>query len=436
MPKRSAIAAALGLALAASASAEPALDYSVGVSLKHSDNINYSEHDPVSEDVLAPRLDFTFTQKGSTLQANAAGSLEYRDYLHGRFGSELHTLLAGTAIWTLLPERLDWFFQDNAGREPINALQSNAPSNQQQTNVFTTGPTLHARFGEALQGQFDARYTNTYADTSSQFNSDRYSALGALLYTLTPSDTLSGNVSGSQVRYDRAQSRGFDYERQDAYLGYQRTSRAFTLEGAVGYSHLDLKGGEGSRSGSLLRASVRWNPNPRTSVGLWLARQYSDAAQDLVFSPEQIRNTGIGSGINGSVLTPQVYVEKRVNFDVRHREDRFYFDVAPFWRELDYVLVDGSSDVGLNQHSTGFYADAGYFFLPTLWLEGNVGRERRRYTDIARTDDDLAYGVSLNYKRSRHWQWALLARHERRDSDTPNNSYDENSVMLTVTFHR
>lgn len=435
MPKRSALAAAFGLALAAStAAAEPVLDYSVGVSLKHSDNINYSEHDPVSEDVLAPRLDFTVHQKGSTLRADVAGSLEYRDYLHGRFGDELHTLLAGTAVWTLLPERLDWFFQDNAGREPVNALQSNAPSNQQQTNVFTTGPSLHAKFGEALHGQFDVRYTNTYADTSNQFNSDRYSALAALLYTLTPTDTLSANATASQVRYDRAASRPFDYERQDAYVGYQRSNRSFTLESALGYSHLDLRN-DGSRSGALFRASARWTPTPATSVGVWLARQYSDAAQDLVFSPEQIRNTGIGSGINGSVLTPQVYVEKRVNLDVRHREDTYYFSVAPFWRELDYVLID-TTDIGFNQHSTGFYVDAGYFFLPTLWIDANVGGERRRYTQIARTDKDLAYGATLNYRRSRHWLWSLQARHERRDSDTPNNSYRENSIMLAVTFQR
>lgn len=431
MPKRAVLAAALGAVLAARfATAEPVLDYSIGATLEHSDNINYSENDPISQTVLTPRLSFLLNQKGSTLDASAAGTLEYRDYLGGAFGNEFRTTASGLATWHISPGRFDWVFEDNLSRQPIDTLRSDAPNNMQQTNVFSTGPTLRAKFGDALRGQLDLRYTNSYADTSKDFNSNRYGALASLLYRIDPSNTLSGSATASRVRYTDSISEPFDYDRKDAYLGYQRVTRVFTLELAAGYSWLDRRIGD-TQSGTLLRGTARWTPSKRTNVGVTLAREYSDAAQDLVFTPSQISNVGIGSGIGGAVIAPQVYVEKRARIEVNHVEDSFRVSVAPFWRKLDYV-----DDLNANQNARGYFADVAYYLRPTLWVDVFAGQERRKYTMITRTDDDLVYGASLNLQRTRHWLWSLLGRHQRRDSNAIDSSYDENSLLLTVSYRR
>lgn len=435
MPYRTAITLALGVTLGAGTSiapayADPVLDYSIGTSIQHSDNINLSATDPVSQNVLTPRLDFRVNEQGSTLTAAAAGTLQYFDYLGGAFGNELRTLFSGYADWHISPGRFDWYFQDNISRQPINAFESNAPSNQQQTNVFTTGPTLHAKFNEMLRGRLDLRYTNSYADTTKDFNSNRFGALGSLLYQLDPVDTVSGNLTASRTRYVETQSKQFDYDRYDTYVGYQRNMAQFTLEGAVGYSWLDLRSAS-SRSGSLLRGIAHWNPSPATSLGVTLSHQYSDTALDLVFTPGQLGNTGIGSGINGAVITPQVYVENRVGLDLNYHQDRFRVGFAPFWRKLAYI-----QDPGNDQRSLGYYADAQYYLRTSLWLGFYAGQERRRYTSITRTDDDLAYGISLNLQHTQHWLWALLVEHLRRDSTVANSSYSENSIILSITYRR
>lgn len=431
MPKRAALAAALGLALAApSAGAEPVLDYTVGATLEHSDNINYSENDPISQTVLTPRLSFLLNQKGSTLEASAAGTLEYRDYLGGAFGNEFRTTAAGLATWHISPERLDWVFEDNISRQPIDTLRSDAPNNMQQTNVFSTGPTLRAKFNDTLRGQLDLRYTNSYADTSKDFNSNRYGAVGTLLYQLDPSNTLSGSATASRVRYIESVSEPFDYDRKDVYVGYQRVVRELTLELAGGYSWIDQRHGD-TNNGALLRGTARWTPSKRTNIAFSLAREYSDAAQDLVFTPGQVGNVGIGSGISGAVIAPQVYVEKRARFEINHVEDTYRLSFAPFWRKLDYVDA-----VNANQNSRGYFADVAYYVRPTLWVDVFAGQERRKYTQIARTDDDLVYGASLNLQRTRHWLWTLQARHQRRDSNAVDSSYDENSILLSVSYRR
>jgi hypothetical protein len=433
MPHRTAIALALGAlfsATTASAQGEPVVGYSIGTSLQQSDNINLSSTDPVSQTVLAPRLDFTVDEQGSTLSANAAGTLQYFDYLGGAFGNELRTLFSGNADWHISPDRLDWYLEDNISRQPIDAFDSNAPSNQQQTNVFSTGPTLRAKFTDVLRGRVDMRYTNSYSDTTTDFNSNRLGALGSLLYQLDPTDTLSGTVATSRTRYIESQSKQFDYDRYDAYLGYQRNVSQFSVEGAVGYSWLDLRSAD-SRSGSLLRGSLLWNPSAATSLGVTLSHQYSDAALDLVFTPAQLSNTGVGSGINGAVIAPQVYVENRVGFDINYQQETFRLGFAPFWRKLDYI-----QDPTDNQRSPGYYANAQYNLQPTLWFGFYAGQERRRYTAITRTDDDLAYGISLNLQRTRHWLWSVLVERQRRDSSAIDSSYSENSIILTITYRR
>lgn len=435
MPNRTAIAIAIALgavfgATPPPAQAEPIFNYSIGASLQNSDNINLSSTDPISQNVLAPRLDFRVDEQGSALSTAAAGTLEYRDYINGAFGNELRTLFAGNADWHISPDRFDWYAEDNISRQPINAFESNAPSNQQQTNVFSTGPTLRAKFTDVLRGRFDLRYTNSYADTTKDFNSNRFGTLGSLLYQLDPTDTLSGTVAASRTRYIESQSKQFDYDRYDAYLGYQRNVSEFMLEGAVGYSWLDLRSTD-SRSGSLLRGNLHWNPTPATSLGVSVSHQYSDAALDLVFTPAQLGNTGIGSGINSAVIAPQVYVENRIGVDINYRQEKFRVGFAPFWRKLQYV-----QDATANQRSPGYYASAQYYLRPTLWLGFYAGQERRRYTALTRTDDDLAYGISLNLQRTQHWLWSLLAEHQRRDSSVVERSYAESSIILTITYRR
>ena len=79
----------LGLLCAVGTDARCAqLDYTVGFGVEHNDNINLSENAPAGDTILEPTLAFAVTQSGSTIQANANGILEYRDFLQGRFSDD------------------------------------------------------------------------------------------------------------------------------------------------------------------------------------------------------------------------------------------------------------------------------------------------------------------------------------------------------------
>ncbi|HEY6939990.1 surface lipoprotein assembly modifier [Dokdonella sp.] len=423
-------AVAIAAAGAPSARAEPALGYTVGVELEQNDNINLSRDEPVEETVLTPTLAFDLKQQGAVLSATAAGALSYRDYLGGKFSDELRGLLSGVATWSISPERFDWVAEDYLGRQPVDVLQADVPSNQQQTNVFSTGPTLRARFGGDLRGRLDLRYTNTYAEETSEFNSDRFSAAARLAWLLGALDNVSGSLTASRVRYDEVASRPFDYDREDAYIGYEHVSGTLKLDAAAGYSWVDLRGPD-SRSGALLSLGLRWMPSPATDLGVNAARQFADASQDLVVDPLSIGNLGVGSGRNGAVISPQLYVEKRIGLDFNHRADRYAFNVAPFWRKIDYIEGEFFS-----QRSYGWTARYDWLLRPTFTLSLSTGREHRDYTGLDRTDTDASYSMALAWRQTSHWTWMLRGTHALRDSTLREAGYSDNAIILSLTYTR
>jgi hypothetical protein len=413
-----------------SAHADPVLNYTLGVEAENDSNVNLSRTDPVSQNILTPELTFGLKEQGSTLTADVAGTLQYRDYLENAFGDEFRSLLSGVVDWSISPGRFDWVFEVYLGRQPVNVLASDAPSNQQQTNVFSTGPTLRARFSDTLRGKLDLRYTNTYADNTSEFNGDRLSAIGQLAYLFSNQNNIAGALAASQVRYNDAASRPFEYDRYDVYAGYHDETRQFKFDVAAGYSWLNFLH-ESDDSGPLIRGTATWAPSAATSLALNASREFSDASQDLIVDPSQLGNLGVGSGRNGAVVSPQVYVQEQIGFDLTHSHENFRFDVAPFWRHIDYV--GGNT---LNQRSYGYIASVSWLFQPTFTLSAGAGREHRDYSDIDRTDEDNAYWLALLWQQARHWSWQFRAANLSRDSTIFDAGYSDRAYTVSLTYTR
>src|SRR5581483_1115024 len=145
------------------------------------------------------------------------------------FDNEVRGQLTSQAVWMILPYRLSMDFEDYAAVQPVNVLASNAPNNQQQTNVFTAGPTFNFHLFQTLDGEADLRATNSTASVTHEFDSNR--TLGALraIRKLSALDALSANVEAQHVHFTDA-SGGPDYDRYDAYARYQSKLASLDLD--------------------------------------------------------------------------------------------------------------------------------------------------------------------------------------------------------------
>lgn len=427
---------ALALAVASPAARAVQLDYTLYTGIERSDNINLASSQPISQNVFIPGFNFSLVQQGATIQANVIGDVQYRDYLGSQYSSQTQTQLAGQVNWTVLPDRLDLTAQDYASVQPVNTLVSNAPSNLQQTNVFTLGPTLHFRLGETLLGQAELRYINSYAQVTQGFNSQRGEAAVRLLKNLNPTDQLSFNVESRRTTFANIQG-GPNYNRTEAFGRYVSKLTNLDIDAALGWSRLTFDGNAAAPvSSPLAKLMVAWRFTERSTLSVSGSRLYSDAADGLMqqTDPNAVNYSGGisgGSNTGNAVINSQIFLERRLKLAYSLRTERLLFTAAPEYVKLSYV------DIPLfNQTQRGGSLGLDFNLRPTLTLAAYAHAERLTYQTLDRQDRSSGYSLSLIRQVNAHWSWRVSALHQQRSSTAPDQAFRENELYLGIAYKR
>lgn len=407
-------------------------DYLLELGLLHSDNINLDAGDPVSQNVLIPRLGFTLSESGSAVQAEASGLLEFRDYLGDAYASEVRGTLNAVLNWTLVPERLMWTFADNLGMYPVDLREPDTPDNVQRVNVFTTGPTWRFRLAPTWRGQVELRYADSDAEENAGFDSTRLAGAFRLGYELSPTRRVLGNLEVRSIDFDN-DTLATDYDRYDVYAGYAQTLNQFDMEFALGYSHLDFAGGRDA-SGPLARASLDWRAGARNTFGLGLAWQFSDAATQMSEASGSLQNPLGAVGIGHVDVSPDVYKERRIEGRHGYEGARVVTAAHVYLARFEYEQV--TSFVSQDRDDRGIAFDLGYRVRPLIRLGVLAGTDRREYRQTRSSDRDRYYGVYLTQQWARHWSWRLDLTRNERDAADGSLSYDENVAHARVTYTR
>jgi hypothetical protein len=424
---------ALSLLAAAAQDAQALrLDYTLELGLLHSDNINLTPVDPISENVLIPHLDFSLSETGSQVQAEISGVLEYRDYLRGSFGNETRGTLNGLVNWSLIPQRLAWTFADHLGLYPVSLRDPDVPGNLQQTNVFTTGPTLRLRLAPTLQGQAELRYVDSHAEETGAFDSSRFGGAFRVLHDLGPTRHLSGNIEVQDIDFDD-DALATDYKRYSAFAGYTQALARIDLNGSLGYTRLEFANGE-DVSGPLARASVDWRATERSTLGVGLTWQYSDAVSSLAEGGAAF-DLGLGEvGVGDAMISADVYRERRIEATYLYQGARW--NVAANLHGGTFRYEQELAAIGADRNEIGTGINIGYLLRP-LWTLGFAAEAtRRRFTDSDSIDRDYRYALYLAHQLNRHWRWRVDIGHNERNAGTGAESYDENAVYLRVSYTR
>lgn len=422
--------------------ATPRFDYRLDMGIEHNDNVNLSENDPVSEDILRPAFGFRFSEAGSTIQAYADGVIEYRDYLSGVYANEWRSQLSGRVNWVVMPERLSFVFEDSLGVQPINTLVADAPSNLQQTNVFALGPTFNFHLGAAARGQAELRYINSYAEDTDAFDSSRFVGALRVIKDLDPTSQLSGNLQAEHIDFTHSTS-GPSYDRYSLYGRYTRTLRLFDYSVDLGYTRIDSGGAGGSDSKPLVRFNADWRPSERSTLTLNAAHQYTDAASSMITTVElrvvPVAGAPIPTSIatGGAVVNSDPYLEDRISLAYTWQGATSAFGVAPFYHKLAYLNPELHPDNNdLNESGRGANVFASWDPRPGWKIGAFANGEDLRYRGLDRSDRSFSYGAFLIQQWARHWSWRLDLTHNTRNSNVAGQSSDQNIVYVSVSYTR
>jgi hypothetical protein len=350
--------------------------------------------------------------------------------------------------WSAIPERLNIGIEDYLGVQPINQLAPNTPGNQQQTNVFAVGPTLNFRFGPTVRGQAELRYTNSYAEETNQFNSDRVSAALRAIRDLSAGSTLSANLIDERIRF-RDSDLSPNYSRYSAFGRYTRKWTRFDLTTDFGYSWISYSGNSADvrdRNDALARANLDWRLSDRSTLTINVAHQLSDAASRLLTDATIGTETGnpipaqIATGSAATTSAP--YLENRVDFAYAYRGPRASFTLAPYFRKLDYAAAtDNGTGVGLasqsiNQTARGASVTASWLLRPLLAIGVLANGENLRYDGLSRQDKTWTVQAFVRQQLTPHWSWRADLTHYDRNSNAAGQSAVQNIVSVQVTYAR
>ncbi len=432
--RRTLLSLALVAACTPAAKAAWRLDYTLGMGYQHSDNINLSQTDPISENVLIPSVDFSLNESGSVLRADIAGTFEYYNYLGGEFVNELRSNLDADVDWTVVPERLNWVVSDHLGMEPINLRLPETPGNMQRTNVFATGPTLRFNLAPTVHGRADLRYVDSYAENSRDFDSARVSAAFRTEWEYSTVRQFSAGVEVQDVDFDH-DTLAEDYKRRSAYVGYSHRLTDVNLNVIAGYAWLDFARGH-DVSAPFVRSSLYWTITPNNRVRLAGAWEYSDAASYLAEGAGAPEDEEPGRvNIGGAMVSPDVYRERRLEASYVHESARVVVTASAFTGRFRYENT--LSVYTEDRDERGGFLDLGYRVRPLLMVGGLLNATRRTYVDTGERDTTRMYGLYVSHDLSRHWNWRADVRRLERESMTGTTpTYDENQVLLRLIYRR
>lgn len=434
----------LCLALAAVAPGQSSafdVDYEVGVAAQHSDNIARRDRNEVSDTVVSPRLWFSAEQAGSRVRLAAQGDVEYRMYVDDTFDDQARGRFNGQLDWTLIPQRLDFIVQDSLSLLPVNQFAAFTPGNEQQVNVLVAGPTLYARFSPTTRGQLDLRFIDSYAEDTPEFDSQRYSGAARVLQELTPSSSIGLNAEVLDVDFDLPGAAS-DYRRHDGYVSVDSQRRRLDFELDLGYSRLELQrlnalGARFEESYPLGRLTLNWRASSRSVFGITARHQLSDAAdylintRDLDFGLDRRTREFNDFRATDSIVEPNVFRERLVRGRYSYNGTRLDLRVAPFHRRMRYVegLVE-------DQERRGVIADLDFRLKPRTTLSVYAANSQREYELSGREDEDWIAGVGVSHRFTRKWTGRVDLEHRTRESTEFGRSYDENAVMLSLSYRR
>ena len=443
-PARALLPLALALALAQPAAATTVFTYELDAGLRHEDNVTLSEDDPEADTMLFGSVRFVALHDTPRLELRARGNVRYVNYLGDTYPDELRGELSAQLDWTILPNRLHWVVEDYASRQEVDVLGRPDPSNQQQVNVFLTGPTFLFRFGQANTGQLDLRYMDSYAEDTDSFNGQRLIGRASIRREINPRTTGSLHLEASHVRL--RESVADDYKRLDAYLRFDRRVPALRLRADLGYTRIEPDNSTTRASSPLVRTQVNWNPAGRHHFNGRFDYQLADAAQRLIqrssdFAAETYTSVVTSSelldhydalGSGNIVVGSDAYRERRVNLGYRYEGDRVTLRVHPYVQRVRYLeeLSPGSTE--LDRRSRGEAVELEYKLRPSLNLAVRAFDQDVTYRNLDRNDTVRGISVALLDRSARNWRWRVEASHVRRDSTEQGQGYRDNVIGFAI----
>lgn len=413
------------------------LDLSTGIGGEYSSNVMRTERNREHESIGYVWAGVSAHEEAANLTAEVAGMVETRQYFNDVASDEVRLSLAALVDWMILPQRLNWHFENYFQQRTRDPFETYSPSNQQDTNVLWTGPDLYFRFAQLYTLQFGARYGNFYYEETEGDN-QRFAGFVRASRQLTPSTEIYAQGQRTIVEYDHAgRSDEFtgvtirDFDRDDGFVGIHWESIMTEVEIEGGYTRISRDGAEDIDGAFGRLQLLRYLPNDG-GTGVRLSSELTEGGDRLLSSRGgrlDVDPRG-RSGFLREDIARELYAEL------------FYYgrwlgvgsDLRVYWVDEDY------EEALLDERRAGVALHLGYPVAPAWMLSAFGLHENRKFERSGlfggrdRRDRRSMAGVALSHRLSRQIAIDFEVRDEWQNSNIPGHDFNEWVALIELRY--
>lgn len=399
------------------------LTYTLEMGAGHSDNITRVEDSEVSESMATTGLTLEWQEQRPRFSADVSADADYVKYLGDTYEGEVVGGADATLNFKVLPDRLSWIVQDSFGQASSDPFSPVTPDTRENINYFTSGPTLEFLIGPALAQMF-ATYSMTDFERS-PFDSDRLLG-GVSVGRRTPGGNgLALNAVTESVTFK--DELNTDYDRDSAYLSYEREGARTEISAEVGYTWLENENGVKSSDPRFL-LDVRRELSTSSTLALRLGTQLTDSSDAL--------RTGLGSG-TGAPGAGGGVSSSASPFENRHASLLWQFNRHRTSLSLGGVWSDDTYDETpqLDRNRLSWNASIGRQLANRFSLSLRASLSDEEFETTGDAIDTLEIGASMSWQIGPTISLRLdLTRSDRSTSDAT-GEYVENRGFLSMVYH-
>ena len=392
----------------------------IGAGLIETDNIQRTATDFSSNTIEEVAADFTLHNVTRRVEADVISSLQYLNYLHHVYSSDVVGNLAASGKFAFMPGRIEWVAQDNFGQQQLDPGTPVTPLNLEDINYFSTGPNLTFALGSALEAQLSGRYSRVSYQTS-DLDNNRSDVSAALLHALSTNSNISLRADEERVRYVDSAANP-DYTSQQGYFRYDTQIARSKLALDLGYDK--VTGLSSKSSGALFHGDFSQTISASSRLNVSVGQDISDTG-NLLRQLQDLNGVAVSTASLQRSNDPFTNRYARVAWQFDKNRTSASFDVARFQeRHLDNTSLNETrleADVTVRRKIS-----------PALAAAVTASYARATFEDSEASFREQIESAILEWRLTRRLDLKAEYDHFKQTGDDMTNGFVENRLGVTI----
>jgi hypothetical protein len=393
----------------------------VGVGVEYTDNVALTRDNQLDDTITVGYVGAGISENEGSLIYDAVTSYNNYHYTQDTYPDEQYFYLSGRADWEMIRDRFNWFAEDRYRQLPIVALDSNTPTNIQDTNYFNFGANIDfpisARQTFSLVPMFSQHYYEVLLTDNKQYSLEadwnyqmfRMTNVG-LLFSTRKINYTETNFLGQSIEDLMFTTLGFTFD-----IGRLRSRYA----GRLGVTDVKRENGDETTgfSGFL---NLSYDLSSRSQFEALISTDLTDTSSAaLVFGGQASGDVQVTTDVIRTNVFNLEYIKENATLRTRifARYDEITYSESPLDRVVHAFGIQLSHAV-TQLLSSGAYADYA----------------RTNQLDTGRLDEYYTVGGNLRYSFSRKLYSLFDIKYRIKESTVYSENYDEFSVYATLVY--